>query len=67
MNGNIFDPRVYGLTEVIEKYRKCLNNVSLYGPTYFNEVISMVNGICEFSNAGFHVLLIITDGEICDL
>lgn len=47
MNGNIFDPRVDGLQEVIECYKQCLSNVNLYGPTYFSEIIQTVNSICE--------------------
>jgi hypothetical protein len=74
MNGNIFDPRVHDLNEVMQYYKHCIgnNNVNLYGPTHFSQVLDMVNNICEadpgnYNNQKFQVLLIITDGVINDM
>ena len=47
MNGNIFDPRVNGLEEVILHYKHCLANVNLYGPTHFGSILETVNNLCE--------------------
>ncbi len=71
LNGNIFDPRVDGLKEVIECYKNTLKNVALYGPTYFADILSTVNGCCEMepgdeNNQKFEVIMYITDGAISD-
>ena len=47
MNGDIFNPQVNGIDEVIAHYSKAINNVNLYGPTYFGEVLNEVNNHCE--------------------
>jgi hypothetical protein len=39
MNGNIFNPRVNGIDNVIAHYKQCLSNVNLYGPTHFGSII----------------------------
>jgi len=43
MNGDIFNPRVNGLDEVVMHYRHCLQNVNLYGPTHFTSILDTVN------------------------
>ena len=72
MNGNILNPRVNGIPQVIEHYKHCINNVNLYGPTRFSEILSTVNEQVESDpgnmyNQKFSVLLIITDGIINDM
>jgi len=72
MNGNIFNPRVNGIDNVIAHYKHCLSNVNLYGPTHFGSVLEQINQQVEsdsnsYSNQNFHVLLIITDGVINDM
>jgi len=49
MNGNIFDPRVNDLPEVVKHYQHCIgnNNVNLYGPTHFASILDVVNNMCE--------------------
>ena len=47
MNGNIFDPRVNNLEEVVQYYKHNLANVNLYGPTHFSSILDTVNNICE--------------------
>lgn len=36
LNGNIFNPQVNGLDEVVQAYQRALTNINLYGPTYFS-------------------------------
>jgi len=47
MNGNIFDPRVLGIQEVVEHYKRCLKHVNLYGPTHFSSILAEANAMCE--------------------
>jgi len=41
------NPECDGLEGVLGAYRKALNNVDLYGPTHFNEIIKLVNDMIE--------------------
>ena len=57
---------------MIGAYKHALNNVNLYGPTNFSEIISKINDrceVCEVSayNQTYNILLIITDGVISDM
>jgi hypothetical protein len=49
MNGNIFDPRVDGIQQVMQHYKHCIdnNNVNLFGPTHFSSILNTVNSMCE--------------------
>ena len=47
LNGNIFDPEVAGIEQCVQTYGKAINNVRLYGPTNFEEILQQVNGFCE--------------------
>lgn len=72
LNGDIFNPEVNGVDEIIECYKNCMNKLSLYGPTNFADIISLTNDRCEASevsayNQSYQILLIITDGVISDL
>jgi vacuolar-type H+-ATPase subunit F/Vma7 len=72
LNGNIFEPECNGLEGVLKCYRNAINKTTLYGPTYFNEIIAEINGRCEATeisnyNQEYHILLIITDGIINDM
>ena len=72
MNGNIFNPCVNGLEEVVTTYQHALNNAKLYGPTHFGSILSEVNSMVESvkvdqMNQKFHILVIITDGIINDM
>jgi hypothetical protein len=72
LNGNICDPECDGLDGILEAYQKALHNVSLYGPTYFNQVLDMTNKMAEGMevsqhNQGYLIHLIITDGIINDM
>ena len=47
LNGNIFDPEVDGIEEVIEVYKHAIKNVNLYGPTNFSPILNLVNQMTE--------------------
>ena len=47
LNGDIFNPRVNGIEEVIAQYQKTLNTIKLHGPTYFQEILKEVNAQME--------------------
>ena len=72
LNGNIFNPKLQGVGNIIECYKNTLNNVKLYGPTPFSEVLSMAvdqaahHNVSQF-NQHYYTLLILTDGVINDL
>jgi len=72
LNGDIFNPLVNGIDEVIGHYSKAINNVNLYGPTYFSQVLDEFNSHTESihvdaHNQHFKILLVITDGIINDM
>lgn len=72
LNGDIFNPRVNGLEEVVQAYQNALKNVALYGPTHFSDILRQVNSIAESEqvsqyNQKFEILLLITDGIINDM
>ena len=50
LNGDIFNPRVNGIEEVIARYKQALNSINLYGPTYFSPIINEVNNMMESAN-----------------
>ena len=50
LNGDIFNPRVNGIEEVIQYYRNALQNSNLYGPTYFSEVLDEFVSKSEAAN-----------------
>lgn len=57
---------------MLEAYTNALNNVKLYGPTHFNQIIGMANDMCEGTevsqrNQKYMILMIITDGIINDM
>jgi vacuolar-type H+-ATPase subunit F/Vma7 len=49
LNGDIFNPRVSGIPEVLNCYQRALTNIKLYGPTNFSEVINEVNSNVSFT------------------
>lgn len=72
LNGNIFNPECDGLDGILQNYRNALNNVDLYGPTHFNQIIKIVNDMAEGAkvaqnNQKYQILLILTDGIINDM
>ena len=73
LNGNSVNPNCTGIEGVLQAYRQALNNVQLWGPTWFSEVIRSCSAIALESDARqrqeqkYYVLLIITDGAINDM
>jgi hypothetical protein len=74
LNGNIFDPEVEGLDNIIKVYRKALSAVSLHGPTHFHEVIKYAANMAKpYSNPApgdeqkYFILMIVADGVINDM
>lgn len=72
LNGNIFDPEVDGIEEVLEAYKHAIKNVNLYGPTNFSPIIELVNDWvesepCTQESQKYKILLIVTDGVITDM
>ena len=49
LNGDIFAPECNGIDGVEQAYQNAIKNVKLHGPTYFNDIISTINGRCEAS------------------
>ena len=72
LNGDIFDPEVDGMDGVVDAYKNALQNVKLYGPTHFSEVLKLVVDMAISEkvsqiNQKYFILLLITDGVINDL
>ena len=72
INFNDDNPEIQTLENVIKYYKKSLNKVKFYGPTYFAPVIKKVmndiNDELENNKEDnhYHILLILTDGMIND-
>ncbi|XP_038067403.1 copine-8-like isoform X2 [Patiria miniata] len=69
LNGDPADPMCVGIEGVVAAYQQALVTVELYGPTLFAPII---NHVARFANAKqdgseYFILLIITDGCICDM
>jgi len=69
LNFNPQNPFCSGVQGILEAYQNALKTVRLSGPTYFAPVI---NHCAKFAStykdgSNYFVLLIITDGMICDL
>ena len=74
MNGDIFNPEVIGLDNVIRVYRNSLHHCALYGPTNFGSILAQINAHCAHQkaeqsqyNQKYNILLILTDGAIMDM
>jgi hypothetical protein len=63
------DPVVQGFANMFLLYKRALQGVTLCGPTYFSKVLGVV---LDYMKANmhqqmYHILLILTDGEIHDM
>lgn len=47
MNGDIYNPEVYGVEGVLAAYSNAIQKVQLKGPTYFKPILEYVNGYCQ--------------------
>ena len=62
------DPDIKGIENVLKYYRNALNLVELSGPTYFAPIIKKVKKRIEKDKQLiYYILMILTDGNICDL
>ena len=70
-NLNMSDnPSITGIENIISQYKKAVKSVSFSGGTYFAPVIDKINDIMKNNiddNFRYHILVIISDGEIDDL
>ncbi|XP_014500419.1 E3 ubiquitin-protein ligase RGLG2 isoform X2 [Vigna radiata var. radiata] len=53
-----------GFEEVLSRYREIVPHLRLAGPTSFEPIIEMAMTIVEQSGGQYHVLVIITDGQV---
>lgn len=72
LNGNPQQPQCHGIGGIMQAYHQALDNVQLYGPTHFSEIIKATSGFARADIQGnitqkYYVLLIITDGVINDM
>lgn len=62
------DPSVHGIDEMINVYKHAITVCQLSGPTNFAPLIQSVSSFVSSQQEGnYFVLMIITDGEICDI
>ncbi|OMJ84219.1 hypothetical protein SteCoe_14706 [Stentor coeruleus] len=63
------NPYVVGVQGLLDAYRKALPLVNLSGPTLFKNIIENVIAVAKSQppHAAYHVLLILTDGDINDM
>ncbi|KAJ3045163.1 Copine-8, partial [Rhizophlyctis rosea] len=74
-NKELWQPTVHGVSGILEVYQHALSQVTLWGPTNFaptiNNLASRISSDLSTTARGtsptYHILLIITDGEITDL
>lgn len=69
LNGNPQSPFIAGVPGIIQVYHQALTQVTLSGPTYFQHVIRNAINVAASTprEQYYHVLLILTDGEIHDM
>ena len=64
------DPGIEGIENIIAEYKKTVNNVEFSGVTYFAPIVKEIRIKLEDNNDNtfnYHILLIISDGEIFDI
>lgn len=72
INCNLEDPRIKYIDEVLKEYRTFITKIHLSGPTYFSPMINDLNSevkkeIDEGKIMNYHILMILTDGQIDDM
>jgi len=62
---------VHGIPGILSAYNRALSKVILSGPTYFSEIVQNALIRCDYPQSQdrqhYHILLILTDGEINDM
>lgn len=63
------DANINRIDNIIYQYRECVKKITLYGPTNFAPLLNTCLNIIrsETNNRVYFILMIITDGAICDL
>jgi len=69
LNGSMEQPYCDGVESLIHFYKQMIRQVILYGPTNFAPIIEYTADIASknMHSNNYFILLIITDGVICDL
>jgi hypothetical protein len=69
LNGNELDPKICGVDAVIQSYRDILPTLKMSGPSLFAPLLQECKHLVEFCNdfKTYHILVIVTDGEIHDM
>lgn len=69
LNGCFEQPYCDGVSSLLYHYKQMIGKVILYGPTNFSPLIEYCSDIASKNTASnnYFILLIITDGVICDL
>ena len=72
INCNINDPNIKHIDGVLKEYRNFITKIHLSGPTYFAPLIKDLNfevnkELKEGKKMHYHILMILTDGQIDDM
>eukprot|EP01006_Ploeotia_vitrea_P060002 TRINITY_DN75131_c0_g1_i1.p1 TRINITY_DN75131_c0_g1~~TRINITY_DN75131_c0_g1_i1.p1 ORF type:complete len:705 (+),score=70.83 TRINITY_DN75131_c0_g1_i1:34-2148(+) len=59
--------RVQGVQGIMDVYAQALQQVRLFGPTLFAPLINRTAQLARSRNDKYYILLILTDGAICDM
>jgi hypothetical protein len=69
LNGNVENPEIAGIENVIQTYKENSGKIKLLGPTQFSPIMRQVRDQINKDNNKkmYYILLILTDGEIHDM
>jgi len=72
INCNLEDPKIQFIDGVLKQYRQFITKIHLSGPTYFSPMINDLNfevkkELNEGKIMNYHILMILTDGQIDDM
>ena len=72
INCNLNDPNIKYIDGVLKEYRTFITKIHLSGPTYFSPMINDLNlevkkELDEGKSMNYHILMILTDGQIDDM
>ncbi len=70
LNGNILDPEINGLQQLLQQYRSHLQEIKFSGPTLFAPILREFiksSQASSFNQQIFNILLVLTDGDIHDM
>ena len=69
LNKDTLNPYIYSVPGILETYHQVLPNIKPAGPTLFQFIIRTAISITQSASSGeiYHVLAIVTDGEIHDV